>query len=104
MRFNVLAVLATSLHLVASTPMPQGDPVGTETCLQRNFLSAGQCSDIDPSYNNETLPAAGWLCCWYQGPFLPPPALPVSAWFLIGDDNTVANRCLTSGTCTEWHN
>ena len=79
MKFHVLAALAASLHLVASTPVPQDNPpVDSETCLQRNFLSASLCSNIDPSYNNETLPGLGWNCCWYQGPFLPPPALPVS--------------------------
>ncbi|KAI5928777.1 hypothetical protein F4810DRAFT_705709 [Camillea tinctor] len=104
MRFHVLAVLATSLHLVASTPVPQDPPIDSDTCLQRNFLSASLCSDIDSSYNNATLPALGWRCCWYQGPFAPPPALPVSAWYLPGEDNTVANRCLTSGTCKEYTN
>ncbi|KAI1501244.1 hypothetical protein F5X99DRAFT_383263 [Biscogniauxia marginata] len=101
MRFHALAVLAASLHLAVSTPVPQDDPpIDANTCLQNKFLSALSCSDIDAAYNNETLPSFGWYCCWYQGPFTAPPALPVSAWVLVGENNTVADRCLTSGSCT----
>ncbi|OTB02673.1 hypothetical protein M426DRAFT_322435 [Hypoxylon sp. CI-4A] len=90
-------IVATAL----SNPLPQeGGPDETDLCLQRKFLSAELCSDIDTSYTNETLPSLGWYCCWFQGPFAPPPALPVSAWLTFADDGSVANRCLGSGTCT----
>ncbi len=75
---TTIAALAAIVALGYSTPTPQDDPPETELCLQRKFLSAELCSNIDPTYNNETLPGDNWYCCWYQGPFTPPPALPVS--------------------------
>ncbi|OTA94983.1 hypothetical protein M434DRAFT_394195 [Hypoxylon sp. CO27-5] len=99
MRISTTAALAAIIASAFSSPAPQADPPETDLCLQRKFLSASLCSDIDPTYNNETLPGLGWYCCWYQGPFLPPPALPTSAWLTFAEDGSVANRCLTSGTC-----
>ncbi|KAI1334527.1 hypothetical protein F5Y15DRAFT_420768 [Xylariaceae sp. FL0016] len=98
MRFQIVAALAAALQLT-SAQEPDSD-----LCLQRKFLSSLLCEDIDPSYNNDTLPALGWFCCWHQGPFLPPPAEATSAWLVFGDDGEVANRCLTGGTCVEYYN
>ncbi|KAL7623603.1 hypothetical protein AAE478_005155 [Parahypoxylon ruwenzoriense] len=78
MRVSTIAAFAALISLGLSTPMPQDDPPETDLCLQRKFLSALLCRDIDPTYNNVTLPDLGWYCCWYQGPFAPPPAQPVS--------------------------
>ncbi|KAI1372318.1 hypothetical protein F4677DRAFT_449440 [Hypoxylon crocopeplum] len=100
MRLPTIAALSTIIAVACSTPMPQADPPETDLCLQRKFLSASLCLDIDPTYTNETLPSIGWYCCWYQGPFAPPPALPVSAWLTFAEDGSVANRCLGRGTCT----
>ncbi|KAI1105749.1 hypothetical protein F4804DRAFT_303426 [Jackrogersella minutella] len=100
MRVATFATLATVIASAIATPTPQ-DPPEQDLCLQNKFLSAQLCSEIDPSYTNVTLPAAGWYCCWYQGPFLPPPALPTSAWLTFAADGSVANRCLGSGTCKE---
>ncbi|KAI6084884.1 hypothetical protein F4821DRAFT_163310 [Hypoxylon rubiginosum] len=100
MRIPTLITLAAVATIGSSSPMPQGDPGEVDLCLQRKFLSALLCSDIDTTYTNVTLPSAGWYCCWYQGPFAPPPALPTSAWLTFAEDGSVANRCLTSGTCT----
>ncbi|KAI1414160.1 hypothetical protein F5Y13DRAFT_198078 [Hypoxylon sp. FL1857] len=99
MHVSIIATLTTIIASVFSTPAPQADPPETDLCLQRKFLTADLCSDIDPTYSNETLPGLGWYCCWYQGPFTPPPALPVSAWLTFAEDGSVANRCLASGTC-----
>ncbi|KAI0380274.1 hypothetical protein F5Y04DRAFT_257816 [Hypomontagnella monticulosa] len=99
MRVPTIAVLSAIIALAFSAPAPQADPPETDLCLQRKFLSAELCSDIDPTYSNATLPAAGWYCCWYQGPFLPPPAVATSAWLTFAEDGSVANRCLTGGTC-----
>ncbi|KAI1401739.1 hypothetical protein F4819DRAFT_457070 [Hypoxylon fuscum] len=96
---TTIATLAAIVTLGYSTPTPQADPPEYDLCLQRKFLSALQCDDIDPTYSNETLPALGWYCCWHQGPFAPPPAGPVSAWLTFAEDGTVANRCLTGGLC-----
>lgn len=52
--------------------------IDSDTCLQRHFLSSPDCNQIDASYTNETLSAAGFYCCWAQGPFMPPPAQAVS--------------------------
>lgn len=52
--------------------------ITSDDCLQRLFLSSSFCSTKDPSYTNVTLPAAGYYCCWAQGPFAPPPAQPLS--------------------------
>ncbi|KAI2604139.1 uncharacterized protein GGS25DRAFT_534612 [Hypoxylon fragiforme] len=97
---TTFATLAVFLGLAFSSPMPQDDPPETDLCLQRKFLTAERCEDIDPAYTNATLPSAGWYCCWQQGPFTPPPALPVSAWLTFAEDGSVATRCLTSGACT----
>lgn len=75
---TIIATLTALVTLGYSTPAPQADPPETDLCLQRKFLSALRCEDLDPTYTNVTLPDQGWYCCWYQGPFLPPPALPVS--------------------------
>ncbi|KAI1393005.1 uncharacterized protein F4822DRAFT_148034 [Hypoxylon trugodes] len=100
MRVSITVSLAAIVALALSTPTPQSDPPETDLCLQRKFLTADLCSDIDATYTNETLPGLGWYCCWFQGPFTPPPALPVSAWLTYAEDGSVANRCLASGTCT----
>ncbi|XXG96069.1 hypothetical protein Hte_002346 [Hypoxylon texense] len=55
---------------------------------------------ITLTYTNVTLPTEGWYCCWQQGPYAPPPAVPVSAWLTFAEDGSVANRCLGSGDCT----
>ncbi|KAI0106864.1 hypothetical protein F4814DRAFT_429252 [Daldinia grandis] len=78
MRVPTIATLAAIIAFTTSTPTPQEDPPETDLCLQRKFLSANLCSEIDATYTNATLPGLGWYCCWYQGPFVPPPALPVS--------------------------
>ncbi|KAI2622392.1 hypothetical protein GGR54DRAFT_598370 [Hypoxylon sp. NC1633] len=101
MRITTISTLAAIIAVAASTPTPQAEPPETDLCLQRKFLSALLCSNVDATYTNETLPAAGWYCCWFQGPFAPPPALPVSAWLTFADDGSVANRCLGRGTCVE---
>ena len=75
---TTIAALAAIVALGYSSPTPQDDPPETDLCLQRKFLSALLCEDIDATYTNETLPSLGWYCGWYQGPFLPPPAVPVS--------------------------
>ncbi|KAI1080753.1 hypothetical protein F5B20DRAFT_93610 [Whalleya microplaca] len=103
MRVSALASVAAILPLALSTPasaplVERQEEV--DLCLQRKFLSAGLCSDLDPSYTNETLPGVGYYCCWAQGPFAPPPATAVSAWLNFDENDNVANRCLTSGTCT----
>ncbi|KAI0007127.1 hypothetical protein F4779DRAFT_593440 [Xylariaceae sp. FL0662B] len=99
MRAPTLATLIAIVPLILSTQASLVVRQETDLCLQRKFLSAELCTDIDPSYSNETLPTLGWYCCWYQGPFAPPPATPVSAWLTFDDDGNVANRCLGSGTC-----
>ncbi|KAI8964618.1 hypothetical protein F5Y11DRAFT_315490 [Daldinia sp. FL1419] len=101
MRITAIASLVGIVAVANSTPTPQADPPETDLCLQRKFLSANLCSEIDPTYTNETLPGLGWYCCWHQGPFAPPPALPVSAWLTFAEDGSVANRCLASGSCKE---
>ncbi|KAI5857362.1 hypothetical protein GGS23DRAFT_345734 [Durotheca rogersii] len=100
MRLPTVTALAAIFSLGASSPTPQEEPE-VDLCLQRKFLGAELCQDIDTSFSNETLPALGWYCCWYQGPFAPPPALPVSAWLTFAEDGSVANRCLTRGICKE---
>ena len=52
--------------------------IGSDYCLQRVFLSAPNCDAVNSTYTNATLPDAGYYCCWAQGPFAPPPAVPVS--------------------------
>ncbi|KAI1770810.1 hypothetical protein F4818DRAFT_431996 [Hypoxylon cercidicola] len=99
MRVPTLVTLAAFAAVGFSSPTPQADPPETDICLQRKFLSAEVCSDIDAMYNNATLPSFGWYCCWYQEPFAPPPALPISAWITFAEDGSVANRCLGRGTC-----
>ncbi|KAI1207016.1 uncharacterized protein F4807DRAFT_436683 [Annulohypoxylon truncatum] len=101
MRVSNIAAFATFIASAFSIPAPQDGGGEQDLCLQQKFLSALECSDLDPSYTNVTLPSAGWYCCWYQGPFLPPPALPVSAWLTFSENGTVANRCLAPGTCKE---
>ncbi|KAI0881335.1 uncharacterized protein GGS22DRAFT_197060 [Annulohypoxylon maeteangense] len=101
MRVSTIAAAATLFASAFSMPAPQeGGPDETDLCLQRKFLSASLCTDLDTTYTNATLPSLGWYCCWYQGPFLPPPAQATSAWITFAADGSVANRCLTSGTCT----
>ncbi|KAI1463121.1 uncharacterized protein F4812DRAFT_447723 [Daldinia caldariorum] len=78
MRISTITSLAAIIPFANSAPAPQADPPETDLCLQRKFLTADLCSDIDSTYTNETLAGFGWYCCWYQGPFAPPPALPVS--------------------------
>ncbi|KAI1459878.1 hypothetical protein F4805DRAFT_419022 [Annulohypoxylon moriforme] len=101
MRVSIIAASATLFVSAFSIPAPQDGPNETDLCLQNKFLSASLCSDIDASYTNVTLPGLGWYCCWFQGPFAPPPALPVSAWLTFAEDGSVANRCLAQGTCKE---
>ncbi|KAI0893616.1 hypothetical protein F4806DRAFT_144679 [Annulohypoxylon nitens] len=95
MRVSTVTAFATFVASALSAPAE------TDLCLQNKFLSASLCTDIDASYTNVTLPSLGWYCCWFQGPFAPPPALPVSAWLTFAEDGSVANRCLAQGTCTE---
>ncbi|KAH8600795.1 hypothetical protein B0O99DRAFT_589683 [Bisporella sp. PMI_857] len=94
MRF--LSILGAVAPLLTTSIAQFEDP---DICLQRNFLSAPLCADVNPAYTNETLPAFGWYCCWYQGPFAPPPAVPTSAWLTFDENGAVANRCLGRGTC-----
>ncbi|KAI4862536.1 hypothetical protein F4820DRAFT_430106 [Hypoxylon rubiginosum] len=100
MRVPTLMTLAAVAAVGFSSPTPQADPPEQDLCLQRKFLSALLCEDIDAAYSNVTLPSLGWYCCWAQGPFAPPPALPVSAWLTFAEDGSVANRCLARGSCT----
>lgn len=51
----------------AATPRPpRPTPTEQDPCLQRKFLSALICSDMNPTWTNVTLAADGWLCCWEQ--------------------------------------
>ncbi|KAI2467568.1 hypothetical protein F4781DRAFT_401356 [Annulohypoxylon bovei var. microspora] len=99
MRVSTIAAFATLIASAFSIPTPQGSPYDPDICLQRSFLSASLCSDINPAYTNDTLSDFGWYCCWYQVPAAPPPAMPVSAWLTFAEDGSVANRCLGSGAC-----
>ena len=53
---------ATTTTTTAGTPRPT--PKETDLCLQRKFLTAPFCNEINPELNNNTLQAAGWRCCW----------------------------------------
>lgn len=59
--------IATTTTKTAATPRPpRPTPTEQDPCLQRKFLSALICSDVDPTWTNVTLAADGWLCCWEQ--------------------------------------
>jgi hypothetical protein len=59
-----LAQETTSTSTTNARPRPS--PTEADPCLQRKFLSALICSDMDPTWTNVTLAADGWLCCWEQ--------------------------------------
>ncbi|XXG96070.1 hypothetical protein Hte_002347 [Hypoxylon texense] len=53
MRVPTLMTLAAVAAVGFSSPMPQeGGPNETDLCLQRKFLSALLCTDIDPTYTS----------------------------------------------------
>ena len=58
---NTTAVIPPSL---TSPPTPRPTPKETDICLQRKFLAVSFCNDINPEWNNNTLKAAGFRCCW----------------------------------------
>ncbi|KAI0179026.1 hypothetical protein GGR52DRAFT_534529 [Hypoxylon sp. FL1284] len=70
-----------------------------DTCSYSNFYTASPCPSLDPDYNNNTLPGLGWYCCWEDGPYEAPSALPVSAWVFFDKDGYVEKKCTTSGSC-----
>ncbi|KAI1765030.1 hypothetical protein GGR53DRAFT_465693 [Hypoxylon sp. FL1150] len=69
--------------------MPQGDPEETDLFL---LLMALLCPDLDAMYTNAMFPSEGRYCRWFQGPFAPPPALPMSAWLTFAEDGSVAKQ------------
>ncbi|KAK0740452.1 hypothetical protein B0T18DRAFT_431772 [Schizothecium vesticola] len=61
-----LALAQETISTTTTPPRPRPTPNETDPCLQRKFLSALICSDMDPTWTNVTLAADGWLCCWEQ--------------------------------------
>lgn len=59
--------IVTTTATSTTTPRPpRPTPTEQDPCLQRKFLSALICSDMNPTWTNITLAADGWLCCWEQ--------------------------------------
>ncbi|KAK1752596.1 hypothetical protein QBC47DRAFT_61278 [Echria macrotheca] len=56
--------IPSSSTSTTTTTKPTPPPKETDLCLQRKFLSAPICTDLDPSLRNTTLSERGWKCCW----------------------------------------
>ncbi|KAK1834547.1 hypothetical protein QBC39DRAFT_369051 [Podospora conica] len=63
---HIPTLLTVHTTTTTTTIPPRPTPNEPDPCLQRKFLSALICSDVNPAWTNDTLAADGWLCCWEQ--------------------------------------